>query len=65
MHPYFGDIYDVKVWIQVDGNVQIERIRKRNGEEKLQRFINEWIPMENHYARAFEIAKSCLVIRGE
>lgn len=65
LHPYFGDIYDVKVWMQVDEGVQIERIRKRNGEEKLQRFLKEWIPMENHYARAFDIAKNCLVLSGE
>jgi uridine kinase len=54
-HPYFGDIYDLRFYYGIDPEEQIARIRKRNGEEKLVRFINEWIPKENAYLETFHI----------
>jgi len=65
MHPHFGDIYDVKAWVEIDGQLQRERILRRNGEKMLQRFVNEWIPMENHYAQAYGIAEKCIRISGK
>ena len=55
MHPYFGDAYDLCFFVTTDSGTQIERIRKRNGEEKLKRFINEWIPLEEAYFSAFRV----------
>ena len=54
-HPYFGDIYDLKIFMNIDDKAQIENIRKRNGEEKLEQFISKWIPMENEYFNKFGI----------
>lgn len=62
LHPYFHDPYDVKIFMNINEEDQIENIRKRNCEEKLQRFIAEWIPKENLYFDSFRIAEGCIQI---
>ncbi len=59
MHPHFGDIYDLKIFLSLDADEQKRRIFKRNGQEKFERFINEWIPMENKYFEAYQIKSKC------
>lgn len=54
-HPYFGEIYDAVFFLSISPEEQKERIRKRNGERMLSRFLNEWIPMENQYFETFGI----------
>lgn len=64
MHPLFVDIFDFKIFLEVDEETQIQRILKRNGESMLNRFVNEWIPMENRYFQEFDIKNKCdLVLR--
>lgn len=62
LHPYFNDPYDVKIFMNIDEKDQIDNIRKRNGEDKLQRFASEWIPKENKYFETFHIADGCVCI---
>lgn len=62
MHPYFKNPYDLRIFMEIEEASQIENIRKRNGEEKLVRFKQEWIPKENAYFEKFEIGKSCIHI---
>lgn len=63
MHPYFGDIYDLKIFMDLDKETQKQRILERNGEYMLQRFISEWIPKEDAYFEAYHISeKSDLVL---
>lgn len=65
MHPYFGDIYDYRIVLDIDESEQRSRILKRNGEAMLERFVSEWIPKENDYFKKFEIfAKSDLIIEA-
>ncbi len=59
LHPRFGDYADIKIFVTVDETEQIERIKKRNGEKLLQRFLSEWIPMEEKYFEAFNIKQNC------
>lgn len=63
-HPYFGEIYDVRAWVQVDEALQQERILRRNGPEMLKRFIEEWIPMEKRYVQAFAAPLRSIVLSG-
>lgn len=49
LHPFFNQVYDCKVFLTINETVQIERIHKRSGEEKLRQFLDKWIPMENKY----------------
>ncbi|MGN1180188.1 MAG: uridine kinase [Suilimivivens sp.] len=55
MHPYFGNVYQLSFFLDIDERDQIENIRQRNGEEKLQRFVAEWIPMEEAYFSKYKI----------
>ena len=57
MHPALIDSYDIKIYLTVGRNVQLERIRLRSGERMLKRFVEEWIPLEDHYFQTFNPAK--------
>jgi len=62
-HPYFGEVYDLKVFMEIDPESQLKNIEKRNGVKKLQMFKEKWIPKETAYFEAFGIKeKSDLVI---
>ena len=53
-HPYFGDVYDLKVFLSVSAEVRDHRIRQRL--PMLQKkFFAEWIPMEQRYFDTFSI----------
>ncbi len=62
LHPYFKEPYQLKVFLTIDAERQIEVIRARSGEEKLQRFIREWIPKEEAYFEAFTVSEGCMII---
>ena len=53
-HPYFGEPYDLKVFLRVTPELQRERILRRP-EFLHQRFFRDWIPMEEHYFQTFGI----------
>lgn len=61
-HPYFGDVYRVRFFVDLSPEEQRARIFARNGEEKYQRFIDEWIPMENKYFETYKIRDKCIRI---
>lgn len=60
LHPYFKDPYDLHIFMDISKEKQIENIRNRNGEKRLIRFIEEWIPKEEAYFTKFAIEKECL-----
>lgn len=61
-HPYFGDVYDLRIFCEISEEEQCQRIRKRNGEVMWNRFVEEWIPKENAYFKKYKIReKSGLV----
>ncbi len=49
LHPLYRDMFTHKVMLLVDRKTQLERIRKRSGEELSLRFEAEWIPLEDRY----------------
>lgn len=63
-HLYFGDIYQFKIFMSISENNQIERIRVRNGNSMLERFIMEWIPKENNYFKKYRIRERSLIIKN-
>lgn len=63
LHPYFGYPYDMKIFIDIDRESQLENIRNRNGEEALEDFKRLWIPKEEAYFEKFGVEEGCLVIR--
>lgn len=43
------DLYHLGIFMDVNSQVQLERIEKRNGPEALENFKTRWIPMEERY----------------
>lgn len=62
LHPSLRKVYDFRIFLTVDSLEQHRRIRKRNGEEKLQQFIKEWIPLEEHYFQKLDIKNLCNLV---
>ncbi len=59
MHPMFSGFYDLSVFLRIDAHTQASRILLRNGVQMLQRFLNEWIPLEKRYFEHFHIEAQC------
>jgi uridine kinase len=59
MHPALGSYYDLAVWVDIDPQTQRTRIEKRNTPAFATLFFNEWIPLEQAYFAAFDIAARC------
>lgn len=57
-HPALWDYYDLHVFMDVNPEEQIRRIRKRSP-DKVSDFETKWIPMEEHYFSAFQIGSRC------
>ena len=55
LHPFFGDIYNLKIRLTVTPELQRQRILERP-EFLHRRFFEEWIPMENRYFEGFHIS---------
>lgn len=64
-HPVLAEHYDLKVFIKVAPDEQKRRLLKRSGPVMLERFLGEWIPLEEKYFSHFRIEEnSDLVVRG-
>lgn len=61
-HPKLGNYMSLKVFVDVEAKVQRERIRRRNGEERLEAFLQKWIPLEEAYFKAYEIREQAAFI---
>lgn len=59
MRPEFRAAYDLSFFLSTSYENQLERIRKRNGPERLNAFIEKWIPMENRYFAFYDVARCC------
>lgn len=58
LRPELQPHYDLRVFLDVDPDLQAARILKRNGDALAQRFFKEWIPLENAYFEAFGIRQA-------
>ena len=58
MHPRLPDP-DVSVFLTLDPARQRERILRRNGPEMLERFVSEWIPLEEAYFTGARVPERC------
>lgn len=53
LHPKFGKYYDLSIFMSAEYTTRLERIKKRDGEEKAKIFAYRWIPMEERYFETF------------
>lgn len=58
LHPYFGDVYDLRIFLSIDSELQTERIYRRPKHAQ-ERFFTDWIPMEKLYFDFFQIPQRC------
>ena len=63
MHPYFGDVQDVRIFLESSKEGQRHRILERNGPEKWKQFKEKWIPMEEKYFEGFRIREKCKCVK--
>ncbi len=61
MHPYLRDLYDYSIYLTIDPTLQIERIKKRNP-DKVDMFIEKWIPLEEHYFEVNHLEDVCNIL---
>ena len=59
MHPAFEKYYDFSIFLDVEPNLQKERILKRNTPPFAKRFFEEWIPLENAYFTQTRAKERC------
>ena len=57
-YPLLAENYDLKVFLSIRKDIQLERILRRNGNVMYEKFKNLWIPMEKRYEEAFDICKN-------
>ncbi len=58
-HPALWEYYDLRVFLTVDSEEQLRRIQARNGPERAMQFRDRWIPLEEAYFAAFDVAARC------
>ena len=61
-HPSLREYYDLRVFLDVDGETQMSRILRRNGPEKAEEFRRRWIPLEELYFSKLNVADTCDLI---
>ena len=55
-HPYFGDVYDLKIYLTITPELRQLRLQDRPAPLQ-ERFRREWIPMEQRYFQEMDIAE--------
>ena len=58
-HNKFEDIFDLKIFLDIEKPLQKERIIARNGIDGYENFATRWIPMEEKYITAFSVDTQC------
>ncbi len=61
-HPIFGNYADLKVFLSIDREEQMQRILRRNGEEMAEMFRKLWIPLEEKYFEEYKIRDDADII---
>lgn len=63
-HPSLWEHYGLRVFLTVSPEEQLQRIERRNGEDALTAFRERWIPLEEKYFAALNIAERCDLVFG-
>jgi len=62
MHPALSEKYDISAYLRISPEAQRARILTRNLPEHAEMFFSRWIPFEQKYIAAFDIANHCDII---
>lgn len=58
-HPELWEFYDIRIFLTVDPQEQLRRIRIRNGDKAATVFRERWIPLEEKYFAACKTEERC------
>lgn len=58
-HNALYECYDLHIFLNVSPEEQMQRIILRDGKDKAKIFESKWIPFEERYFKAFNIAEKC------
>ena len=61
-HPSLAELYDIKVFMDIDPLEQLIRIKKRVGAKRLREFVEKWIPLEEKYFSSFHVLENSDVV---
>lgn len=61
LHPDLRGAYDLALFVDIDPSEQLRRLETRNP-KMLQRFIDEWIPMEERYFDTFDVRAAADIV---
>ncbi len=61
-HPRLRELYDLRVFLDIEPEEQLRRIQSRNGEERTELFKSRWIPMEELYFTSCGVRECCDLI---
>lgn len=59
LHPALANHYDLRVFLTCSPEIQKRRLSRREGQGMLERFLKEWIPLEEQYFNACTIQQIC------
>ena len=59
MNPYFGDPYDLRIFMDIKYPQQIENVIDREGTAELDDYIDKWIPKTDIYIERMGIQEKC------
>lgn len=59
LHPDLAGYYDLSVFLEIDPQLQRERLSRRESSESLHRFTSVWIPLEQAYFDALCVPQRC------
>ena len=62
MHPDLKSYYDFSAFLKINPSLQKRRIKQRNSPFFANKYLTEWIPLENKYFDKFNIESSCNLI---
>ena len=62
LHPALRDHYQLRVFLDVEAQDQLNRIEARSGAEKRKVFEERWIPLEEQYFSFYDVS-SCADLR--
>lgn len=62
LRPGLGEHYQLGVWVEAPWPVREARLLQRGGRACLERFLTQWIPLEERYFTAYQVKSRCQIV---
>lgn len=59
LHPELQKYYHYRIFLTIPPEKQLQRVKERDGIEKLEMFEKKWIPLEELYFNTFHVEEIC------